>query len=102
MKGSGCCMGGFTVSKFYCLNCHNEGICIPRNNGRNREPGHLKNMYCIHCKKNFNHVEIRSFHSDYTYDDFLLEVKYDNFTKEGIRKEPYRVFRGNLKQKGLI
>ena len=41
-------------------------------------------------------------YSDYNYEDFQLEIKYHNFDEEGNRKEPYRIFRGNLKKKGLI
>ena len=92
----------FSVSKMYCVNCHNEGISIPRRINKSKEPGHLKKMYCIHCKKECNHVEIRPINNDYNYEDFLLEIKYGNFDSEGNRKEPYRIFRGNLKKAGVI
>ena len=92
----------FNISKMYCTQCGQEGVSICRRPNQSREPGHLKKLYCIHCKKEINHVEIRSIFSDYNYEDFQLEMKYNNFNSDGNRKEPYRIFRGNLKRKGVI
>lgn len=89
------------VSKMYCTICGNEGISIFRKSNQYREPGHLKKIYCIHCKKETNHAEVRSFFNDYNYKDFKLEKKYNNFDENGNRKQPYRIFRGELKKKGL-
>lgn len=89
------------ISEMYCVCCQKKGIPIPRNR-RCKEPGHLKKLYCIYCGAEKNHVEIRPFYSDYNYEDFQLEIKYHNFDEEGNRKEPYRIFRGNLKKKGII
>ncbi len=92
----------FTISKMYCCNCGKEGLPIIRKPGQYREAGHLKKLYCIYCEKEWNHAEVRSIYSDYNYEDFQLELKYNNFDKDGNRKEPYRIFRGKLKQKGII
>lgn len=89
------------ISEMYCTCCQKRGIPIPRNK-QNKEPGHLKKLYCIYCGAERNHVEIRPFYSDYNYEDFLLEMKYHNFDSEGNRKEPYRMFRGKLKKEGII
>ena len=104
------------ISEMYCTCCQKRGIPIPRNK-QNKEPGHLKKLYCIYCGAERNHVEIRPFcsdynyedfqlemkyHNDYNYEDFLLEMKYHNFDSEGNRKEPYRMFRGKLKKEGII
>lgn len=51
----------FTISNFKCTVCGKEGIPIGRRQSRQREFGHLKKLYCIHCKKETNHVEIRGF-----------------------------------------
>ena len=82
-----------TISEFYCTQCGQKGIMIPRKANAQREPGHLKNMYCIHCRKENNFVEIRPFGQEYLYEDFLLEFKNGNFNEDGTRKEPYRQFR---------
>ena len=87
------------ISKMYCTKCGKEGISIPRKNGKYREAGHLKSLYCIHCKEIHNHVEIKPMYSDYNYEDFLLEMQYHNFDEEGNRKEPYRIFRGKIRLK---
>ncbi len=92
----------FAISRMFCCNCGKEGVPITRRPGHYREAGHLKKLYCIHCGKDWNHVEVRSMYSDYNYEDFKLEMEYHNFDNEGNRKEPYRIFRGNLKKKGII
>ena len=90
------------ISEMYCTCCGNKGLTIPRKNGKTREPGHLKKLYCVYCQKECNHVEIRPFFSNYNYDDFKLEMKYNNFNAKGERKEPYNIFKHNLRQKGVI
>lgn len=97
-----CKNSDFSVSRMFCCNCRNEGIPITRKVGQFRSPGHLKKMYCIYCQKEWNHAEIRSIGSDYTLEDFNLEMDYHNFDSEGNRIKPYRIFRGELKQKGII
>ena len=84
------------ISKMYCTKCGKEGISIPRKNGKYREAGHLKSLYCIYCKETRNHVEIKPFYSDYNYEDFLLEMEYHNFDENGNRIKPYRIFRGEI------
>ena len=93
---------GFVISDMYCTKCGQKGIGIPRKFGQYRGPGHLKKLYCIHCGEMWNHAEVRSMYSDYNLEDFQLEMKYHNFDEHGNRKEPYRIFRGKLKQQGVI
>ena len=90
------------ISEMYCTCCGKKGISIPRKNNKFRKSGHLKKLYCIYCGAEKNHVEIRPIYDDYTYKDFELEMKYNNFDSEGNRKEPYRIFRRNLKKAGVI
>lgn len=93
---------GFLLeSRFYCTCCGNEGIPIIRRNGRAQEAGHLKKLYCLHCKKEWNHAETKEF-SHYTYQDFLLEFEHKNFTEEGLRKEPYSQFKQRLIKEGIV
>ena len=49
-----------TPSRFFCTNCGMEGLPIMRPKGNRREKGHLKKLYCLHCKKEVNHMEIRN------------------------------------------
>ena len=70
----------------YCTQCGKKNIPIPRKKGREREVGHLKKMYCVHCKKKTNMVEVRGFGSGYTVSDFNLEFQLHNFNKENHEK----------------
>jgi hypothetical protein len=90
------------ISEMYCTCCGNKGISIPRKSNKFRGSGHLKKIYCIYCKAEKNHVEIRPIYSNYNYDDFQLEMKYNNFDSEGNRKEPYHIFKSELKKRGVI
>jgi hypothetical protein len=87
------------ISRMFCTQCGKEGISIPRKKGQYREPGHLKNLFCIYCQKKQNHVEIRPIYGNYDYEDFLLEMKYHNFDKNGKRIVPFKVFKQKLEQK---
>lgn len=66
-------------SRFFCTECGNQGIPIIRKNCKLREKGHLKKLYCIHCKKDTNHVEIKEDDHSYEYEDFLLEFRTGRF-----------------------
>lgn len=50
----------FTISNFYCTKCGNEGIPIGRRKSKQREYEHKKKLYCIYCKTETNHIEVRS------------------------------------------
>lgn len=55
----------FTVSNLYCVKCGNKGIPVPRKMSKQREEGHLKKMYCVHCMMETNHLEYREFDNDF-------------------------------------
>lgn len=46
-------------SDFYCTECGSKGIPLPRSKTRQREYGHIKDLYCCRCKKITKHREIR-------------------------------------------
>lgn len=52
-------------SSFYCTECGNKGIPVIRKKGQLRKSGHLKKLYCLHCRKETNHVEIKECLGDY-------------------------------------
>ena len=64
---------------FFCTGCGHQGIPIMRPKCKNREAGHLKKLYCIYCKKEVNHVEIREQDQKYTEQDFKLEYELGRF-----------------------
>lgn len=67
-----------TISDFYCTRCGNKGISLPRKISREREPGHLKEIWCPYCNMKTNHVEVRPFGS-YTVEDFKEEFELGRF-----------------------
>ena len=91
-----------TISDMYCTQCGKRNIPIPRSKGKERECGHLKQMYCIYCKKKTNMVEVRGFYSNYTYDDFKLEYDLHNFNEDGTRKLSWSEFRIHLNNGGGV
>ena len=47
-------------SDFFCMECGNKGIPLPRSQSRQREYGHIKDLYCCKCKKITKHRELRN------------------------------------------
>lgn len=87
-------------SDFYCTKCGKKGIKIIRQEGRNRKAGHLKKIYCLNCKEEVNHVEVKPF-SQYDYKDFLFEFEYKNFSPKGERILSYGLFRDKMYKEGV-
>lgn len=77
-------MAKYLGSRFFCTQCGNEGIPVQRKQGQERSSGHLKKLYCIYCKEEVNHVEIKE-NDNYTYEDFREEYELGRF-KEGNRE----------------
>lgn len=78
-------MAKMTCSDMYCTQCGKKNIPVQRNAGREREPGHLKRMFCIFCGREVNMVEIRDFGTGYTFEDFKFEYENHNFDINGLR-----------------
>ena len=68
-----------TTSDFYCTKCGRKGIPLVRKQGQQREPGHLKKLYCLACGEEVNHAEVRGVGSAYTKEDFMLEFALGRF-----------------------
>lgn len=84
----------FTFDDFYCTNCGKKNISVARRLGQQREPGHLKNLYCPYCKQEHNAVEVKEHCLNYTVEDFFLEFNNGNFNEDGTRKMPFKKFKG--------
>lgn len=87
-------------SEFFCVKCGNKGIPIMRKKGAEREAGHLKRLYCLTCKKEWNHAECRP-NTKYTYNEFLIEFQNNNFDEEGNRVFPYGEFKKIMNKKEI-
>lgn len=45
---------------FYCLNCGNRSMTLPRTRGFLHEKGHRKKLWCCQCGKYLNHIEVNN------------------------------------------
>lgn len=79
------------ASKFYCTKCGKEALPVFRTPKNQRGPGHLKVLYCPHCKDTHNCVEIKPV-SSYTKEIFKIEFEGHNFDEEGNRIVPWEKF----------
>ena len=48
-----------TESRFFCVECGNEGIPVLRKKGFQRKEGHLKKLFCVFCNEETNHEEMK-------------------------------------------
>ena len=48
------------IHDFYCMNCGEKGIPLPRKTGHQHGKHHRKKMYCLKCKMEVNHIEVRT------------------------------------------
>lgn len=85
------------IDEFYCTCCGKRGIPIVRNEGRGRELGHLKKLYCLNCRADKNFVEVSPNSFKYSYQDFLFEYQNGNFTELGTRRMPYGQFKNEYR-----
>ena len=69
----------YISSEMYCTKCGRKGIYIPRKVGDGRGSGHLKKLFCIHCKQVINHCEIIDNSSKYTLEDFKEDFNLGRF-----------------------
>ena len=72
--------------QFYCLLCGRPGIPLRRKTGFKHEAFHRKKLYCPFCKKEVNHIEIKSFSER---EEFLENFKYGVYKDEA--KESYTI-----------
>lgn len=61
------------TTDFYCTKCGNKGMPLARKKSHTKEMGHMKKIWCLHCKEEINHVEIRPF--DYNYETLMAKLK---------------------------
>ena len=94
-------MSKYVESEFYCTTCGNRGIPVQRRIGAEREAGHLKNLFCLKCGKECNHVECKPY-TKYTYEDFMLEFTNGNFDENGKRIMTYGQLRAKLNEEGRL
>lgn len=78
--------GNLELNSFYCINCGNKSMELPRKRGCRSETFHRKNLYCPHCKLTLNHIEIKN---DYEKFEFLEMFKKGIFKDEAEKSISY-------------
>ena len=73
----------FMVSDFYCIKCGSKGMPLARKKGKQKEGGHMKKLYCLKCRCDVNHVEIKPF-GGYSYEDFKRDFEEGKFLEIGL------------------
>ena len=48
------------IHDFYCLNCGQKSMSLPRQRNHLHGKFHRKKLYCPLCKTTVNHIEVRS------------------------------------------
>ena len=72
-------MSTFENHQFYCTKCGNRGLNVWRNQASQRGRGHLKKLYCFHCKEEVNHYEC---YSQQDVDKFNRKFKNGDFEEK--------------------
>jgi hypothetical protein len=60
----------YTISYFICPEC-GKALPLPRNKCSKRKKNHIKDLYCVYCKKIVKTVEIRE-NDHYIKDDIVV------------------------------
>lgn len=50
-------------------------MVLPRRESLRRGKGHLKKVYCIRCREEVNHLEVREIDIDFDIDVFLEDLR---------------------------
>lgn len=72
------------LHSFYCLNCGNKVLDIPRNRGFLRGKQHLKKLYCFHCCLECNCIECYDDEDVYNFKLDFEEGKYKELAAASI------------------
>lgn len=78
-------------SDFYCLKCATK-TALPRKMSRMREKGHFKKIYCITCREEINHLEVREFDVDFSIEKLKKDIE------NGVYSEANK----GIKEKGIL
>lgn len=74
----------YETHDFYCLNCGHKGLPIHRNKGHLHGAMHRKKLYCMNCKCEVNHVEIRNLDELEKFKDEFERGVYKDEAEESI------------------
>ena len=62
-------------SKLNCKECGNY-FMVPRKRAKRREEGHIKDLYCVKCKKTTKHIEDNRSETEKFWEEFHSNREY--------------------------
>lgn len=62
-------MASFCLHDFYCLDCGQKSLTLPRQSGHLHKKFHRKKLYCRNCKCYINHIECRNDFEVWEFED---------------------------------
>lgn len=77
-------MCNYISSSFYCLNCGNRGLPLPRKKSFRHEKFHRKRLYCPTCRIEVNHAECRDDEEVYEFKENFAAGIYKGEAQESI------------------
>lgn len=85
---------------WYCTKCGKQiPYIIPRQVSKLHRVGHLKKLWCLNCKQEWNAAETEEW-TKYSRADFFFEFENGNFSENGERILPYGQFRMKMYKEG--
>ena len=74
----------YNLSRFFCLNCGEETISLPRKKGKQRKSFHRKKLYCYHCQNTINCVECKNDEDIQIFKEEFSKGVYENEAQESL------------------
>lgn len=74
----------FIIHDFYCLNCGQRNIPLPRKESHCHNKFHRKKLYCYKCKTEVNMIEIRTHEEKLEFITNFAKGVYKNEGKESL------------------
>lgn len=75
----------FSLNSFYCINCGNKVLELPRPQARQRKTAHRKKLYCPHCQKEINCVECKNDEDIFSFKSDFSSGLYKGEAEESVR-----------------
>lgn len=74
----------YEVSEFYCMNCGNKGVPCLRRQDHRREAFHRKKLYCVFCKQETQHIEVKNLEEACEFKAAFSEGRFKKENQESL------------------
>lgn len=72
------------LHSFYCINCGNKAMELPRKEGHQYGRFHRKKLYCPYCKLEINCIECKNDEDIYEFKENFEKGVYENERTESL------------------